>query len=387
MKKTRTLLSIILVMTMSFSTSFAAATVSTKKSELYTVKTEKKQVTAEINEKKKEVYDIKQNIYGLDKKINSSQAKLDQLQSELAGLNVNIKKAKSQIDDIEKDLDKNEELLEERLRVMYKTKDVSYVQILVDSENITDLLSNVNNIKRIVNHDKELLAKLEADKKKQEEQKKSLEASKVKMTQIQAQVKSEQQVMAANMSAQYTEKHKIAQDIDQLKLQEEELQRESSAIEKEILRLMPKTTSKTTNTTKGTAPKNYSGGSMHWPLAVKGTITSTYGSRRDPKTGANSFHQGLDIAAPRGTAVYAASDGVVIFSGYKNSYGNVVMINHGGGIVTVYAHNSSLVAKRGATVKRGQLISKVGSTGYSTGNHLHFEVRQNGSTVNPKNYV
>lgn len=387
MKKIKMLLSIVLVMTMSFSTSFAATAVSTKKGELYTVKTEKKQVAAEINEKKKEVYDIKQNIYGLDKKINSSQVKLDQLQSELAGLNVNIKKAKSQINSIEKDLDRNEELLKERLRVMYKTKDVSYVQILVESNDITDLLSNVNNIQRIVNHDKELLEKLESSKKKHEEQKQSLEASKVKMTQIQAQVKSEQLVMEVNMSVQYTEKHKIAQDIDQLKLQEEELQRESAAIEKEIRKLMPKTTSKTPTTVKGTAPQNYSGGSMQWPLAVRGTITSTYGSRRDPMTGASSFHQGLDIAAPRGTSVYAASDGVVIFSGYKNSYGNVVMINHGGGIVTVYAHNSSLVARKGASVKRGDLISKVGSTGYSTGNHLHFEVRVNGSTVNPRNYV
>lgn len=386
MKNIRTLLSILLVMTMSFSTSFAA-TISTKKSELNTVKTEKKQVTAEINEKKKEVYDIKQNIYSLDKKITDSQSKLDQLQSELSGLNVDIKKAKNQITEIEEDLDKNEELLKERLRVMYKTNDVSYIEILMDSESITDLLSNVNNIQRIVNHDKDLLAELEADRKKQEEQKKLLEASKAKMTEIQAQVKSEQAEMEANLGTQYTEKHKIALDIDQLKLQEEELQRESTAIEKEILRLMPKTTSKTTTTTKGTAPQNYSGGSMHWPLSIKGTITSTYGYRSDPKTGASSFHQGLDIAAPRGTAVYAADAGVVIFSGYKNSYGNVVMINHGGGIVTVYAHNSSLVARTGATVSRGQLISKVGSTGYSTGNHLHFEVRKNGSTVNPRNYV
>ncbi len=126
---------------------------------------------------------------------------------------------------------------------------------------------------------------------------------------------------------------------------------------------------------------------MHWPLAIRGTITSTYGYRSDPINGSKSFHQGLDIAAPKGTAVYAASDGVVIFSGYKNSYGNVVMIDHGGGIVTVYAHNSSLVAKTGQTVKRGSVISKVGSTGYSTGNHLHFEVRKNGATINPRNYV
>lgn len=381
MKRTRTLLSIILIMTMSFSTSFAATDVSSQKSQLNTVKTEKGKITAEIKEKKKEVNGINQNIYGLDQKINDSQVKLDNLQSQLAGLNVNIKQTKVQINQIEKDLDKNEELLKERLRVMYKTNDISYIQILLDSDNIIDMLSNVNNIQRIVNHDKELLAKLEVSKKRHQEQKRSLEASKKKMTQIQSQVESEQKTMESNMNTQLGEKHKIAQDIEKLRIQEEELQRESAAIEKQIQKLLAKSTS------KSSTQKVYSGGSMQWPLAVRGTITSNYGSRRDPITGSSSFHQGLDIAAPRGTAVYAASDGVVIFSGYKNSYGNVVMIDHGGGIVTVYAHNSSLVAKRGQSVKRGALISKVGSTGYSTGNHLHFEVRKNGSTVNPKSYV
>ena len=375
------ILSGILIASLSFTTVFAAPDVSKQKSQLSTIKTEKGKITAEINQKKQEVNDINKNIYSLDQKINESQAKLDELQSQLAGLNVDIKATKKKIAEIEKDLEKNEELLQERLRVMYKTSDISYLQILLSSEDISDLLSNVNNIQRIVNHDKELLEELEKSRQKHEQQKKSLEASKVKMTKIQQEMASEQSVMEENLGVQLSEKHKIAQDLDKLRLQEEELQRESAAIEKQIKALLAKPKS------KSSTQKNYSGGSMHWPLAIRGTITSTYGYRSDPINGSKSFHQGLDIAAPKGTAVYAASDGVVIFSGYKNSYGNVVMIDHGGGIVTVYAHNSSLVAKTGQTVKRGSVISKVGSTGYSTGNHLHFEVRKNGATINPRNYV
>jgi len=379
--KKRAILSSILIASLSFTTVFAAPDLNTQKSQLNNIKTEKGKITAEINQKKQEVNDINKNIYSLDQKINQSQLKLDELQSQMAGLNVNIKSTKKKITEIEKDLEKNEELLQERLRVMYKTNDISYIQVLISSEDITDLLSNVNNIQRVVNHDKELLEKLEQSKQKHEQQKKSLEASKEKMSKIQKEMESEKLVMEDNLGEQFSEKHKIAQDIDKLKLQEEELQRESSAIEKQIQSLIAKPTS------KSSTQKNYSGGSMQWPLAVRGTITSGYGGRVDPISGARSFHQGLDIAAPKGTAVYAASDGVVIFSGYKNSYGNVVMIDHGGSMVTVYAHNSSLVARTGQSVKRGSLISRVGSTGYSTGNHLHFEVRKNGATVNPRSYI
>lgn len=398
MKKSKVLLSMLLVASISTSSVFASGNLGDQKSKLSTVKNEKGKITAEIKEKKKEVNSINKNIYSLDYKINESQSKLDSLQSQLAGLNVDIKSTKTKINQIEKDLDKNEKLLKERLRVMYKTKDVSYLEILLASENITDLLSNVNNIQRIVDYDREVLENLESNKKKHEAQKRSLEASKTKMTKIQEQMKSEKASMEQNMSVQLTEKHKLAQDIGKLRLQEEELQRESASIEKQIQAILAekakeeakKNKNKNTNTntnTKSGSTTNYSGGSMHWPLAVRGTITSGYGSRRDPKTGVSSFHQGLDIAAPRGTAVYAALSGTVIYSGYRNSYGNVVMIDHGGGMVTVYAHNSSLVAKKGQEVKKGDIISKVGSTGYSTGNHLHFEVRKNGSTVNPRGYI
>lgn len=122
-----------------------------------------------------------------------------------------------------------------------------------------------------------------------------------------------------------------------------------------------------------------------WP--VQGLLTSGFGFRRSPFTGQSSFHSGLDIASPVGTKVFAPSDGTVVFSGWKSGYGNVLLIDHGFGLQTLYAHNSRLLVKEGDTVKRGALISHVGSTGSSTGAHLHYEVHVDGMPIDPMNFV
>lgn len=128
-----------------------------------------------------------------------------------------------------------------------------------------------------------------------------------------------------------------------------------------------------------------------WPLPSvygKDWITSTFEGRYNPVTGVwQDYHGAIDVGAPAGTEIYAAADGVVILSEYSNSYGNWVMIEHNSTYTTVYAHASKLIAKEGQTVKQGDLIALVGTTGQSTGNHLHFEVRENGEKVNPMNFL
>ena len=124
---------------------------------------------------------------------------------------------------------------------------------------------------------------------------------------------------------------------------------------------------------------------MSWP--VKGRITSPFGYRIHPILKTKNLHTGLDIAASTGTPVVAANTGTVIKAGWNNSYGNLLMIDHGGGIVTLYAHNSSLLAKVGDVVSKGQTVAKIGSTGMSTGPHLHFEVRVNGQYKNPMDWL
>ncbi|MBQ6998934.1 MAG: peptidoglycan DD-metalloendopeptidase family protein [Clostridia bacterium] len=131
----------------------------------------------------------------------------------------------------------------------------------------------------------------------------------------------------------------------------------------------------------------YVGGKFLWPSTNSYRITSPYSMRVHPTLGVYKQHTGIDIGASYGTNVLAAADGTVIIAGWNNAYGNYVVINHGGGVTTLYGHNSSLTVSKGQKVSRGQVIAKVGSTGYSTGPHIHFEVQVNGSPVNPMSYL
>lgn len=124
-----------------------------------------------------------------------------------------------------------------------------------------------------------------------------------------------------------------------------------------------------------------------WPATQGFSVSSGFGPRVSPTAGASSYHQGIDIPCPLGSDIVAAEDGTVVISQYSNSAGNYIMIDHGGGVSTVYMHNSQLLVGVGATVTKGQVIAKAGSTGYSTGPHCHFGVRINGTYVNPWNYL
>ena len=132
---------------------------------------------------------------------------------------------------------------------------------------------------------------------------------------------------------------------------------------------------------------SYNGSKMAWPVIGYTTLSSKFGYRIHPISGEKKLHTGIDIPAPAGTPVVAANSGTVIISRYDNSYGNMVAIDHGGGIVSFYAHNTERLVKVGDKVSKGQKISTVGTTGYSTGNHLHFEVKKNGTFVDPMNYL
>lgn len=357
--------------------SFSFATKKSDRDKLKSTNAQRREVRREINEKNKEMKNLSSKIYQLDGQIAGVEARLAQLQNQMKNLNINIKATKSQIESTENEIVENEELLKERIRAMYKTSDMTYFQLLLESKSIPDLVSNAYNVQQIVNADREMLEELENNRKRLEEQKTKLLAEKDRMTAVQQQIKSEQAQLEGYRSSQEAAKNEVAKDINLLKRREAELQKQSNIIEQRILAAMRQSGSNT---------RPYTGGALMWPLAIRGTLTSGYGRRSDPISGISSFHQGQDIAAPRGTSVLAAAAGTVITSRYQNSYGNVVAIDHGGGIVTVYAHNSALLVSEGSTVAKGQVIAQVGSTGYSTGNHLHFEVRINGKTVNPMGY-
>ena len=371
-KKIIALFSVIFVMSTPFA--FAAKT---SKEKLNEINAEKKKVKAELYETNKKWQEISASLASLDKQISETEGKLDNLQGQMKNLNTNIRATKSKVEAAQKEIDENDDLLNQRIRMMYKTSDMTYLQLLLESKSIPDLISNVYNVQTIVNSDLDLLEQLEQKKNELKAYEEKLLQEKDRMNQVQNTIKTEQSQLNKYSQQQKSQKESLDKEKSLLAARQRQLEVESNAMEQTILAEMRRA---------GSNNQPYTGGRMLWPLPIRGTLTSSYSNRISPITGRAEFHLGQDIAAPAGTAVYAANAGKVITAQYQRSYGNVVIIDHGGGVSTIYAHNSSLAVSAGQNVTRGQTIARVGSTGDSTGNHLHFEVRKNGRAVNPMQY-
>lgn len=224
---------------------------------------------------------------------------------------------------------------------------------------------NIYMVKQVVESDRTLLTSLDNNKKELEENKRSVEDKKEEMNNLKSSLQED--------SLRLNEKR---EEIESLK---KELEKEEEILEKELQEL-----SSSTILTDGEISIISSGS---WPVPSTTRISSSYGYRIHPIFNTKKLHKGIDIPATTGTPAVAIDDGVVIFSGVQRGYGNTVMIQHTDGKVTLYAHNNSLSVSKGDKVVKGQVVSRIGSTGNSTGPHLHFEVRINGNTVDPMKYV
>lgn len=328
----------------------------------------------EIKAIEKESKDVSRQIVDLDVKLDKATIELNGVEKELENLGVSIEKTTVELNDAEEKIGDKQETFNSRLRVMYKTGDVGYLEILLSSADIKDFLSRQDMVKSIADHDIELIKYMKEqrniiDTKKTElqTQMKAVEVSKVKL-----------ETRRRDLAKATREKEdlmgRLQEDIKTLEKEHDKLNDYAKQIEADIRKLA-------TNTNP------YSGGTMAWPVPGYSRISSPYGYRIHPIFKTKKLHTGIDIPAPTGTNVTAGSDGKVIYTGTLGGYGKAVMIDHGGGIVTLYAHNSSIPVSEGQSVKKGQTIAKAGSTGYSTGPHSHFEVRKKGSYVDPLPWV
>ena len=268
------------------------------------------------------------------------------------------------------------DLLEKRLVEMYEVRDSSYIQFLLSSKSISDFLSNYYMVTEVISTDNQLLESVENEKKHNEKVKKALEMQKANLQANRETIEkttislSNSLVLKNKRIATLTaEEQGLAQAI-------EEYQTAIHEIETEIRLLALANIS-----------EEYVGGIMAWPVPGYYTITSQFGMRTHPITGIYKLHTGTDIGAPMGAEFIAANDGVVIKAAYNRAYGNMVIVDHGGGITTLYAHGSQILVQEGDSVFQGDPVLKVGSTGYSTGAHAHFEVRINGDYVDPLEYI
>lgn len=317
-----------------------------------------------------------QQIQELGDKITEYENQYNDLKNQVAEMEANIAVIDADIDKVQAEYDRKENLLKKRMVALYKAGDATYLDVLLSSSSIVDFLSKYYMLEKIIDYDTDLMKDLEVEKnsienKKQEQEKKKadLKVAKAKAGQMQILMENNK-MLQENYSAKLTtEEATLNEQILQYKQEQEEIERQIQAA----------------INWSGDLAIQYKGGVMIWPVGVNGTyITSPFGNRLHPIQGVYKYHSGIDIGnAGYGAPVLAAADGVVTYAGVMSGYGNCVMINHGSGIVTLYGHGQTIYATLGQTVKQGDVIMAVGSTGNSTGPHLHFEVRKDGVATSP----
>lgn len=340
---------------------------------LNNINSQQKQLNNELKKNETQQKSITQQIQELEVQIEQTENEIKKLERDISSTQKKITDATNELMMAEKNIENKQDLLGERLRVMYKNGTVGYAEVLLNSKDFTELLTNLDMVKRIVDHDVELLKYLEEQKKLIEDKKAQLENERNRLVNLKNSVEGKKSQLVVSRGQQQRLREELQQDKVQLTKMLDDLEREAKALEAELIKLQ--------------SSGAYVGGVMTWPVPGYSRISSPFGNRIHPILKVQRLHTGIDIPAPTGTPIVAAGQGTVVSSGTLGSYGKVVIIDHGGGIMTLYAHNSKLLVSVGDKVSRGQKIAEAGSTGQSTGPHLHFEVRKNGKYVNPIPYL
>ena len=330
-----------------------------------------------LNKQKKEVLQQKSQLEGQKKKIANQQTSesnaYQELLQQISDAEENLRQTEKALKEAEDNYNSQRELVKTRLQVMYTNSSVSILDTLLASKSPLEFYERVQYMSTVSQFDENMIEELD-NAKQDVEGKKKLEQQ---ARDLLAQKAGEKERKLSNLKNSRAE---VEGQIERSKAALDKLERDIDAqiAESNKLNSVIKNLS---------SKKKYAGGSMNWPCPGNYRVTSRYGMRKHPILRKYKMHTGIDIGADRGDSIVAANSGTVIITQYDSSggYGNMVVIDHGGGITTLYGHASKLLVRVGQQVKAGQVIAKVGSTGLSTGNHLHFEVRVNGATRNPLN--
>lgn len=346
-------------------------------SELRSLQGEIGKLRGVIDQKRREERKVRRDLSELDQAITRVTGQLRSTRDRLAQARKEQAELAKRLEMLTQRLRRRENLLAQRLRAAYKYRSVSYLTLLTNARNINELNSRSFILRQIVKTDRELLEQVRADQQAVADAKAKMDALVRRVARLETDLRNQQ----TELTEAQEEKQQLLKDISKERALYErqlaELEAESQAIARRLRALM--------ETPKGRAraEQRWSG---RFIRPVDGRLTSGFGMRVHPIFKVRKMHTGIDIAAPAGTPIRAADSGVVVEAGYLRGYGYTVIIDHGGGVATLYAHCSALLVAVGQEVQRGQVIARVGSTGYSTGPHLHFEVRVNGEPVNPMGY-
>ena len=363
-----------LVMLFSMSSLFAYAdNESDAQAALDEIRGEQSALNSELPKGKAVENDLNKEIKALEANIATLNLEISELGASINLTQEKINNAELQLNQVEADIAEQQKALGDRLAAMYMNGNVGFVEVVLGSSSISDLMTNLDRVQMVYEQDKEMLEELEVQQKVIQAQREYLDGLRADLQAAKDTEAEKKELLDADKATVADKKAAVAQDNKALEEQLDALNAEANALIAEILKLQ--------------GDGDFIGGDFTWPAPGISRTTSEFGNRLHPIFKTYKLHTGLDIGAPTNTTIVASNAGTVIKAGWNNSYGYMVMIDHGGGIVTLYAHNSSLLVKQGDVVYKGQAISKSGSTGNSTGPHLHFEVRVNGQYVDPRNYV
>lgn len=383
------------------------------KDKIQNLEDEKSNINNKIQEKQKEIDNLQNTItekenelYNIQKKISDYQKEIDNIQIEITKLSSSIKESKLEVENRERyilELKKEEkslkELLDYRIRSVYKV-DLSkqYIYMILKSKNIFDMFQNLGNIKRIVNFDKsiiktykenqqiilneveEIKIKIKQQEEAQnviEEKQKEIINAKDKVVSIQKEEENKKNELLVLQRDNKNIVMELEENNEKINEKIDEIEQHNKELEAELDRII----------------NNVSGNVENVPTEsgflrpISGRITSNYGYRINPVTGEYKLHKGIDYAGNYGDSIKASKSGIVEYSGWISGYGNTIILGHGNGVQTLYPHAQTLNVNVGDKVSQGEIIATVGSTGNSTGPHLHFEIRINGQPVDPLNYI
>ncbi|MCI7557297.1 murein hydrolase activator EnvC family protein [Lacrimispora saccharolytica] len=344
-------------------------------------------IQAMVSALEKEKGDLEAYVTKLDEDLTDVQEKIAELKDLISEKETEIEETEEELEEAEEIQATQYENMKKRIKFIYEKGDTFYLELVMSSASFGEMLNKATYVEKISEYDATKLEEYKQTCEYIQACKEQLDAEKELLDEAKAQVEEEEANLETLISAKEGEINIKTADINNKEAAIKEYEEDLAAQTATIQALEAAVAAERAQLAEAGEAIVYDGGMFKWPAPSYTRISDDYGNRTHPILGVQQFHNGVDMAAPGGSPILAAYDGKVVAAAYNASMGNYIMINHGGGLYTIYMHASALYVSTGETVTRGQKIAAVGTTGRSTGNHLHFSVRKDGAYVSPWNYL
>ncbi len=365
-----------------------------KQQEIKSTQSEKKQLQSGMTDVQSMINELEQSKKNLAAYVTQLDNNLADIQSKIAEIKEMITQKEAEIIQTKTELDEaivREETqyqnMKVRIKNMYERGDNFYFEAILNARSFGDMLNRVDYVEKITESDKRMFEEFRTTREYVEVCKAQLESEQELLEEAKKNVESEEASLTSLIAQKQADIKAYEDDINNREQMLREYEAEIAARDAELKELEEITKALQKQLEQENKKKTYDGGMFAWPAPSYTRISDEYGTRMHPTLKVEKFHNGLDLAAPGGSPILAAYDGTVVASAYSSSMGNYIMLYHGDNLYTIYMHASALYVSSGTEVKKGQKIAAVGTTGRSTGNHLHFGVRLNGNYVNPWKYL